>query len=656
MNRYVWPQRVTEVLPWLSGFLLIAVGLALRPAAVTVQVHDRRNPSQVYWSGSFQAPAVEATGFFRAAMMDGYEFPPLPFPEQPQFRVTMRMNLVVSEEGVHGFELDSPWFGALDIGEQHVFGSGPFHPGTEGIGEIRLTPGVHAVRLTVQPSGRQGGLRLLWSSPTQKLRPVTPADLTTATRPFLHELGTVVSSPMLWIGGLLVGYLILRWIFGAQGPISWREKALAACLLGLLALAVRSSNAAYYPRAGGDEFHNAWAGWNLLHEGSPKTWSRGPVYPSKEPITWFSFRFTIVPASFGHAPLLPVLVGGTATLLGAQNMYQCTPARIRPLMVLIGSLGVVMLFLVCETLLDFQTAFLAGVLMAASPLVVFNSRLAKEENLVLLFWLVGLYLYLKFMRGRETPRLDYLCGAMLGLAALTKIHGNALGPAFAVVALADGPPNVKRAVRILGTSLGVGALYPLYGLLLDASTYLSEFSWLSQRYPLEDAADKFLILPRLILEHKIAAGTPMVDGWILLGWLSLPFLIRYKAISIPVVAYLLILMATINSGNLYGFYIIPIFPFLCIAAGVHIRRVLDGRSVLPVFLFVGLFFLPSAGRLTSMLPFGYRGLLVLSCLPLATSLLRHKGWRSSEVIERPMLYAMLLLGVLAFLQRCFTTL
>jgi hypothetical protein len=644
------------VVLWLLGFVLVGSGLILRTKPVLVEIHPRRDPSQIYWRGAFSAPSVKDTAFFMMAVANGYQSPPLPLPERIQYRVSMRMSLVVTEEGDHTFELDSPWFGALDIDEQRVFGSGPFHRGTDGDGEIYLLPGVHELRLMVQPSGENGIMRLLWSTPSRKLSPVSSQALTTPNLPTLHKLGAVTSTPLLWMGGCLLGYLLLAWVLRVEKCASKRNTVVAAAVIGLLALATRSANHPYYPRHGGDEYHNSWAGWNLIHEGSPKSWSRLPVYPNKTEIIYFSKRFPIVPAAFDHTPLLQVLVGGTATLLGAQNMYHCTPARTRPLMVLIGALNVILLFLVCGRLVDFQTAFLAGTLMAASPLVVFNSRLTKEENLVQLFWLVGLFLYLKLMKTKDSPRLDYVCGVMLGLAALSKIHGNAIGFAFAAAAVTDKPRNLKRSARILGTSLGVSALYPLYGLILDGQTYLQVVTWLGQRYAIEDAADKFLILPRFILEPNVAAGTHLIDGWILLGWLSLLYLRRQKAISISMVAYLLILMATIHSGNLYGFYIIPLFPFLCLAAAIHIRRVLDGQTILPVFLFVALFFLPYIGRFGDMIPFGVRGLLVLSCLPLVASLARQGGWKTAEILEVFMLRAMLVLGVLCAIHRCLTTL
>ncbi|MFQ5791441.1 MAG: glycosyltransferase family 39 protein, partial [Acidobacteriota bacterium] len=496
----------------------------------------------------------------------------------------------------------------------------------------------------------------LWATPARGLRPVRPGDLTTAAEPILHRLGVVASSPMLWAGGFLIGYLMLSWVLSTKGGASKRQRVLTGVGVGILALAARSANFANYPRLGGDELHNTWAGWNLIHEGSPKSWSRLPVYTDKTEVRYFSRSFPIVPKAFDHPPLLQLLAGGMSTLLGARNMFHCVPRRMRPLMVLTGTLGVLLLFLVAERLFDFPTAFLAAVLMAASPLVVFNGRLVKEEGLVQLFWLAATYVYLKLPELRRTVRWDYLCGAVLGLAALSKVHGGALGLAFAAVAVADGGGSLKRAARILVPAMAIAALYPLYGLLLDAPTYLKVLGWLSQRYPLmaDALSDKFLIFPRFILEPKVGAGTLLIDGWILLGWLSLPHLFQMRPVAVPFIAYLLILVATVHSQNLYGFYTIPVLPFLCMAAGRQVRQAMTSPSLLSVFLFIALFFLPGSGRFAGEVPFGFRGLLVLACLPLAMMLFgRGRSW---QIATGGMLKTMLILSVLAAVERCLTTL
>ena len=197
-------------------------------------------------------------------------------------------------------------------------------------------------------------------------------------------------------------------------------------------------------------------------------------------------------------------------------MYQNTPGRYRPPMIVFGSIGVVLLFLIAARLFDFPTAFLAGALMAASPLAVFSSRLAKEDGLVQLLWLAGLYIYLHIREKKATPAWDCLLGAVLGLATLSKIPGLALGFAFAVTAVVDGR-DYRRAARLLSVALAVAALFPLYGYVLNGGLLHDVMAYMGGRFSVEDMSQKFLIIPRFILEPKLGAGASLVDGWILLG-------------------------------------------------------------------------------------------------------------------------------------------
>ncbi|MGH9460793.1 MAG: glycosyltransferase family 39 protein, partial [Vicinamibacteria bacterium] len=433
-----------------------------------------------------------------------------------------------------------------------------------------------------------------------------------------------------------------------------RSRMLGALLLGSLALATRSANYPYFPRLAGDELGNAWAGWNLLHEGRPKGWSRLPVYPESEIATWFGRSFPIIPEAFEHPPLLPVVLGAASTLAGAENMYQNTPGRYRPPMIVFGSIGVVLLFLIAARLSDFRTAFLVGALMAVSPLAVFSARLAKEDGLVQLLWLAGLWIYLHIREKESAPAWDCLLGAILGLATLSKIPGLVLGLAFAVTAVVDGR-NYRRAARLLSVSLAVGALFPLYGYVLNAGLFHDVMAYMGGRFSVEDVSQKLLIIPRFILEPKLGAGVPFVDGWILLGWLSLPFLFSKKYLSIPFVSYLFVLALAIHSERQYGFYLIPVFPILLLGAALGIRRAFLRPAVLPTFLFVTLVFLLPAREIASSLPFGARTLLFAAYLPVALVFLRDMGWRAAEPIRLAMLGGMVVLGFLFAVHQCFST-
>ena len=348
------------------------------------------------------------------------------------------------------------------------------------------------------------------------------------------------------------------------------------------------------------------------------------------------------------------MLGAASTLAGAENMYQNTPGRYRPPMIVFGSIGVVLLFLIAARLFDFPTAFLAGALMAASPLAVFSSRLAKEDGLVQLLWLAGLYIYLHIREKKATPAWDCLLGAVLGLATLSKIPGLALGFAFAVTAVVDGR-DYRRAARLLSVALAVAALFPLYGYVLNGGLLHDVMAYMGGRFSVEDMSQKFLIIPRFILEPKLGAGASLVDGWILLGWLSLPFLFSKKYLSIPFVSYLFVLALTIHSERHYGFYLIPLFPFLFLAAALGVRRAFLRPAVLPTFLFVTLFFLLPARDIAAALPFGFRTLMFAAYLPVALVMLRDTGWRAAEPIRLAMLRAMVVVGFLFAVHQCFST-
>jgi hypothetical protein len=626
------------------------IGLLFLPRAVEVSVHPRREPSNPYWRGSLAEPAVADGGFFLQKLVNHYRSPPLPFPERtPPYRVRFEMHLVVEHAGAHEFELDSPWYGAVDIDGVRVFGMGPFG-GASREGSIDLRAGVHRVVMSTQPvDDPDQPMRLLWKEPGGRLRPVVRGDLTVPGAERVYSLSAWLASPLVWVGTLLFGLATLLWVFRAGGTHR-TDLAIALALVMGLAFLARAAHFDTYPRTNGDESHNAWAGFNLIHEGHPRSWSWIPIYDNTR-VMWFSYSYPIVPVSFDHPPFLPLLVGMEATLLGAEDMFDCVLPRIRPLMLLLGTLSVGLLFLVSREITSFRTAFLAAVLMAVSPLVVFNSRLVKEDGLVQFFLLLAVYTYL--VGGKRS----WLSGIAAGLAALAKVMGIAVGFALSAVSFAESPRRLDRPLRIFGVSLLFAAIYPLYGLAIDAETYRRLSSFLVSTYSFESFKEKFLILPRMILEPRVSAVTPLIDGWLLLGWLSVLSLVRSRAVVVTFVCYLLALMMSVNSQNVWGFYLEPVLPFVCLGAALTVRRALSRLDVVSVFFVIALGFLPQYAAIQSApRPFGFRGVAVLAFLPLIPAVLRLTRDHPLRRAGQALLAAMVVVGIVASLHRCVTTL
>ena len=179
--------------------------------------------------------------------------------------------------------------------------------------------------------------------------------------------------------------------------------------------------------------------------------------------------------------------------------------------------------------------------------------------------------------------------------------------------------------------------------------------FLASTYSFEGFSEKFLILPRLVLEPKIVAVTPLVDGWILLGWLSVFRLFRSRAIAVTLVCYLLALMMSVNSEHLWGFYLLPILPLVCLAAALTVRRALLRPDVLTVFFVIALGFLPQYAALEGApRPGGFRGVAILAFLPLIPAVFRLRPTHALHKAGRALLLGMVVIGLIASLHHSVT--
>ena len=631
-------------------FLLVATH-EFQSRPVNVVLAPRGEDSQPYWSGQFKTLAFEDGEFFKQTVLNQHLTPPRPFPERsPPYRVTFRAFLQTPAEGNYTFELDSNWKAALDIDTNRVFGTAPFQPGQAKTGTIALSAGVHEITLQAQPSmdGAFSPLRVLWKPPGEPLQTLNAVDFVDNNPSAIKSLLSYYSW-LPWVLGLFLGGIVFHWVLNIQAKGTVKQVVFGALILGLFSLGLRGVNSTTYPRLMIDELHNTWAGIHLIDEGTPRSWSFLPpaAYGEKTTTRWHSFDYPMVDAAFDHTPLLLFLLGAEAKLLGADTMFDATLPRIRPIMVLIGAMSVVFLFLAAREVVSFRTAFLAGVILCISPLAAFNGRLAKEDCLVQLFAVMALYVFLLHRRFKH-PHMDWIVGLLGGLAALTKVMGISMGIAFALAAIAESG-GIRRAMKITASSFAVAAIYPLYGFLIDADTFVKVMTHMSTGYSFETFADKVEIFTKMISQMRLSSSIPLVDGWMLLGWLAAFRYLRDPAITVPFVAYQIVLAVTVRSLSFWGFYTVPILPFLALAAATLVEQVLLKREFLSVFLFVGLFFLPSLVYTGGFpVPGGFRGLLLLSCLPLLPALFSHipacNKLRDKSVI---MLSAMLVIAIVS---------
>ncbi|WP_165071802.1 ArnT family glycosyltransferase [Paludisphaera rhizosphaerae] len=115
-----------------------------------------------------------------------------------------------------------------------------------------------------------------------------------------------------------------------------------------------------------------------------------------------------------HKPILNYWLMGLATAVIGEG-----PAGMRLHSALAGSGTVLLVWLLGRRMLGERAGFLAALMLAVSPIMVAESKLATTDA-TLTFWLMGCQLCLWELAHRESPRIAYSFWVLLALAMLTK--------------------------------------------------------------------------------------------------------------------------------------------------------------------------------------------------------------------------------------------
>lgn len=359
----------------------------------------------------------------------------------------------------------------------------------------------------------------------------------------------------------------------------------AISLIIVLGYRLRMANLSSVPLPGQstDEYSNAWVGLSLIRLGFPvgisglsgiKTY---PTYINPERIFSSAVPGGALPISypwFDHPPAMGLISGGVAYLRGEKVFEEVTLSVIRRPVVLLSTLSIGLVFLLGTLWFGPSTGLLAALLYASSPLVVIGSRMVQAENGLVPVWLVSLCL-LSMAQKFNRPWLLKLAAIVAGIAVLFKLSGVA-----AIVAGVLIIGKHKGKTEFLAVSLSVAALFVFYGLAIDAKEFLAVFlSNTGRAYGigLNSVYD-------LITSTKITSTKYLTDGWPLIGWLSLGYLaIKNRtrgglSLLISLAVYLSVYL--LFGSAPYGWYRIPLLPFLMIAAGYFLSEGITGTNSL----------------------------------------------------------------------------
>ncbi len=402
---------------------------------------------------------------------------------------------------------------------------------------------------------------------------------------------------------------------------------IAIVLLGII---LRHDRFRTIPRHGAtfDEFAWTWLGINLIQKHQPISWSSQPQYENREHLIYQGAAFWIVKPYLEHPPLFGLVAGSFALLNGAKDMYGVTLENVRPLAILLGTFSIFMVFMLSKEIYGSRVALLSSLLYATVPTIVIGSRIVQNENFLIPFWLLSLYLILKYLKTGK-KKFRNIAAVIAGLLSLAKVPWLVVGLSLSMILSYKG--KWRDGFIVGGIVAAIFSLYILYGIYFDKELFLNILKLQTARYDISFSGF-FSIFQNPLLVDRF-----YLDGWILFGWLSILFLLRDLKrnfiIVIPFIAYFITYIFGIPNEPAHGWYRYPFYPFLLISSALVIREEFKKVSFISLLfiLIVGLSLLSNTWQ--SAFGFSYivyRLFILLAAIPLFYLLWRNKT--SSKLI------------------------
>ena len=302
---------------------------------------------------------------------------------------------------------------------------------------------------------------------------------------------------------------------------------------------------------------------------------------------WFGNHYAVVWPYFGHPPLFSVLVGVVGTIgaalrgaepAGAPGYLLSTLPIMRLLPIALGLIGVLMVHRLARSYGASERAALLGTLVyAVLPSLVLGHRLVKAENLLVVL-MMGAILLARRHERTERALDALLAGLLCGLAIWTKATGVAV--IAIVVVLMTAARRYRGAALAAGVAAGFVVLYLLYAAAYGWDIFTTVVH--AQATTKWASLDAFLdFLSGRVVVKSFGRGIYLF--LLLAGALALRG--RQRAILVPIAIYVTLLAMTADYRVVYGWYRIPIAPFLCIAAGLYLEEMLEEADLFRVFPF-----------------------------------------------------------------------
>ncbi len=600
-------SEAEETLIPASQFYRETAGQGLRmtdtalPYTLKVGPHDAINDSYVVFKKNDPTLSFNNYGILRTHYVNYWDNRRFNPPDEiPNYNIIWRGYIWIPKDGEYTFKGNTNANNmSLFIDGQSVF---RYRTGGDSEARMHLKTGWEPIQINYFNRAKVAVLNLHWEMPgdsktipitSRYFKPLEEIRVFGSAKTWC-AMGFLIASLSISLGFFLVFRNVIRnrmYEYFAYVTRNWSVVALI-CIV-ILGAALRLNNYSVAPPHGDtmDSYQEAWNGYHILHGEGPKSWEYYyflPAYENedKKYVKWFGDGFMIVKRYIAHPPLFSILAGIPPTICGASDYLDCRLNTIRLTPIFLSTLTIILVFLVsCKIYKSNTAAVIASLLYATVPLIVAAGRIAKGDGLLALVLISGVLCVLKYA---ESKKFIYVIfsGLLAGVSFWCKEMGIC---AIIILPILLGR---KGFLKEAGVTAGIGILlassYFLYNYLINPETFLKILSLRG-----EHQGAVFNIALSYIKESRLALGYANFGiGYVLWFWFVIVYAMGKRDQIVPITTFIFFMTVCALSKDIhtFGWFLMPIYPFMAIAGGVFLRDFISkpntGRALLLLLVLI----------------------------------------------------------------------
>lgn len=366
-------------------------------------------------------------------------------------------------------------------------------------------------------------------------------------------------------------------------------------LVGRLANTLLKKDFNIFPGVGDtyDEYKAPFNGLSLIRNGYPQSWSWYPHYGEFPTIDINGSPFRLVKPWFDEPALFSLMAGWESIRQNMEEPHQIDIGRLRWTMIKVGTLNVVLLFVLVYLNSGIVPAVVSSLIYATVPTFVLAQRLPLSDGMLATFSLLSLVFITLYFKKKH-----FICGLISLTIAASSLHLKSTGVFLpvAISALLFSQKKFKAFFASIVFTFISLVVWFYYGY---------HFGWDMFLKTMQVSSGRELFSPTIIINllqtFRIGEKPMGVDAWIIWGWISMIFSFSFykkkstspSSLILPIVVACYLTFFSIMSGHVKGWYRLPFYPFLSWASALFLIKIYKNPKPLPILFFLGLPFFSS---------------------------------------------------------------